>query len=174
MRRLILLRHAKAEASSGRDDFDRALTESGREDAARMGVWLAARDLIPDLVVYSSAARTRETAEIAAARWPRPVKTFAEDGLYDATRHLVLMLVRALPDAAGVVLVIGHNPGIGDIATQLTSLGSEAERMRMAAKFPTSGLAVLDFPGDHWADVEPRTARLVRFVAPKDLDARPD
>ena len=152
MRRLILLRHAKAEASSGRDDFDRALTESGREDAAR----------------------TRETAEIAAAGWLRPVKTFAEDGLYDATRHLVLMLVRALPDAAGVVLVIGHNPGIGDIATQLTSLGSEAERMRMAAKFPTSGLAVLDFPGDHWADVEPRTARLVRFVAPKDLDARPD
>ena len=94
MRRLLLLRHAKAAPSDGVEDYDRALTERGREDARRMGDLIAARGLVPDLLIYSSAERTRETAEIVAGNWPRKVKSVAENGLYEASRQFMLTKVR--------------------------------------------------------------------------------
>jgi phosphohistidine phosphatase len=173
MRRLLLLRHAKAAPSAGRDDYDRALTDVGREDAHRMGAWLADHGHIPDIVVYSSAERTRETAEIVASAWPKLVKSIAEPRLYEATRHLTFTLAEGLPDSAAVAMFVGHNPSIGDIASQFTAAGAAAERIRMAAKFPTTGLAVLDFPVDRWVDIASRSARLLRFVTPSDLRAHP-
>ena len=85
MRRLFLIRHAKAEPSVGRDDYDRSLTDRGRADARRIAAALAARRMLPELLVHSGAARTKETAEIFAAAWPRRVELMEEAGLYDAT-----------------------------------------------------------------------------------------
>jgi phosphohistidine phosphatase len=172
MRRLLLLRHAKAAPSAGLDDYNRELTDKGRDDARRIGDLIAARGLVPDLLVYSSAERTRETAEIVAANWPKRVKSVAESGLYEATRQFIFTKVRGAPDRAGVAMIVGHNPGIGELAVHLTGFGAREERSRMAEAFPTSGLAVLDFPTPHWASVEPHAGRLVRFVTPTDLVAR--
>jgi phosphohistidine phosphatase len=169
MRRLILLRHSKAVPHTGQDDYERALTEGGREDADRIGQFIARKGLIPDLVIYSSAERTRETAEIVEESWPRRVKSLAENGLYEATRETILARVQSFPDTAAVAMVVGHNPGVAEIANLLAGGGDENDRLRMAAKFPTSAFAVLDFPGEKWADVEPRTGRLERFTAPADL-----
>lgn len=172
MRRLLLLRHAKAIPSTGRHDFDRALIERGRRDAAGIAAFIAESDLIPDLVIYSSAERTRETAAIVLKAWPRRVQSRAEPGLYDAARQAIHAIVHALPDTAASVMLVGHNPGIADLANHLVGRGAKHDRLRMAAKFPTSGLAVVEFAADHWRDAEPGAALLARFVAPDDLGAR--
>ncbi len=79
MRRLFLIRHAKAEPSVGRDDYERALTERGRDDARRVAEVLAARDMLPDILIHSGALRTKQTAEIFASEWPRRVAASGRD-----------------------------------------------------------------------------------------------
>ena len=172
MRRLLLLRHAKAEPWDSRDDFDRELTERGQNDARHIGDLLVASDMLPDLIVYSSARRTRQTAEAVASRLPRAVESLEENALYEATRYLVLEVLRDLPDDARTILVVGHNTGVGDTANYLAGDGPKDQRQRMASKYPTSGLAVLEFELDSWANIEPHRARLRRFVSPADLGLR--
>jgi phosphohistidine phosphatase len=172
MRRLLLLRHAKAEAPTWGEDYERALTDRGRDDARRIGDLIAARGLVPDLLIYSSAERTRQTAEIVAANWPKRVKSVAEDGLYEASRQFIMLKVRNAPDRAGVVMIVGHNPGIGELANHLTASAAKEDRSRMAAAFPTCGLAVLDFSIEHWTSITAHAGRLVRFVTPADLELR--
>ena len=67
------------------------------------------------------------------------------------------------------MLVVGHNPGLGELASQLVGDGAKDQRLRMAAKFPTAALAALDFKTAGWADIEPRGAKLERFIAPADI-----
>jgi phosphohistidine phosphatase len=162
MRRLLLLRHAKAVAPSFDDDFGRELTERGRNDARRIGDWIASEALTPDLCIYSGAARTRETCEIVAAALPRPVETIEENALYDASNPLILHLLRALPDRALSALVVGHNPGIGEVASLLSGDG-------LAGRFSTAALAVITFDGPDWACLAPRSGRLEWFVTPRDI-----
>ena len=169
MRRLLLLRHAKAAPLSRDDDFGRALTESGRADARRIGDWIAGADFIVDRCIYSGAARTRETFELVAARLPRAVEAVENNALYDATRFLILGLLRELPANARAHLVVGHNPGLGEVANLLTGEGAATERLKMAGKFPTAALAVIAFNRPHWSDLEPRSGRLERFVTPADF-----
>ena len=95
MRRLFLIRHAKAEPSVGRDDYERRLTDRGRADARRVAAALAARKMLPDLLVHSGAARAKETAEIFAAEWQRQVELIEEAGLYDASLSQLLARTRA-------------------------------------------------------------------------------
>ena len=172
MRRLLLLRHAKAAPATAGHDFERALTERGRRDAARIGAVIAAAELIPDLVLHSGAARTRQTAEIALALWPRAVATRAEPGLYEASPAGLLTIVAALTDAARSVMLVGHNPSIGDVANLLAGRGDGRARLHMAATFPTSALAVLEFALDHWREVAPGEGELTSFVTPEDPRVR--
>lgn len=168
MRRLLLFRHAKAVPATGRYDFERELVERGRRDAARIGAFVAAAGLIPDLVLHSGAARARRTAEFALAGWPREVETHVEPGLYDASCAAAQAIVRALPDASASVMLVGHNPSLGDLANVLAGHGARHDLLQLGAKFPTAGLAALEFEVDRWRDVEPASGKLVRFVTPDD------
>jgi len=168
MRRLLLFRHAKATAFTGHDDHDRALIERGRRDAARVAAFVAASGLIPELVVHSGARRARETAEIARAAWPRLVEARVEPRLYEASRHAVEAIVRALPDGCASVMLVGHNPSVADVANRLIGRGAELDLLRLSAKFPTAGLAVLEFDVAHWRDVKPGAAALACFATPDD------
>ena len=123
MRRLFLVRHAKAEHAVGRDDYERALTDRGREDARRVAGALAARDMMPDLLIHSGALRTKQTAEIFAGEWPRRVELEEEPGLYDATPGMLYARARALPDSHARIGLVGHNPGIGELAVSLAGVG---------------------------------------------------
>jgi phosphohistidine phosphatase len=165
----MLLRHAKAVPATGRHDYERALIERGRRDAAAIGAYVGEIGLIPDLVIYSDAARTRETASIVMAGWPRRIEARAEPGLYEATRPALQAIVRALPDAAPSVMLVGHNPGVADLANHLAGDGAKSDMLRMASKFPTSGLAVLEFDVNRWRDAAPGAARLTRFATPDDV-----
>jgi phosphohistidine phosphatase len=168
MRRLLLLRHARAEPMKA-DDFGRALTDSGRADARMIGEWIAGSGLKLDRCVYSGAARARETYEIVAARQPREVEATQQNALYEATRFLILGLLRELPASARAALIVGHNPGMGEIANLLTGEGVATERLRLASRFPTSALAVIAFDRPDWSDLGPGAGRLERFVTPSDI-----
>jgi phosphohistidine phosphatase len=169
MRRLLLLRHAKAVPLSREDDFDRVLTDSGRRDARRIGEWLLAHDRAPDLCVYSGAARTRETAEIVLRALPRRTEAIEANALYEATRFLILGLLRELDGGARSVLVVGHNPGMGEVANLLAGEGAAGDRLRLASKFPTAALAVLAFDRPDWSELVAGSGFLEKFVTPGDI-----
>ena len=174
MRRLFLIRHAKTEPSVGRDDYKRRLTGRGRDDAERVAKALAARRMLPDVLIHSGAARAKETAEIFAAEWGRAVKLKEDVGLYDASLTTLLARTRALADEHKRVGLVGHNPSLGELATALIGSGAEPEMRRLAAKYPTGAVAVLDFSIERWDDVERNAALLALYLTPAELEADAD
>jgi phosphohistidine phosphatase len=172
MRRLMLLRHAKteSEAPSGRDQ-DRRLDERGRKDAAEIGNWIGRHPPFADLVMVSPAVRAHQTWEIAweamkdHARAPK-VEFLPE--LYGADPAELLESIRgAVATDPKRLMLIGHNPGMHELALALTGSGDNAGRKALSDNLPTSGLAVFDFAVDDWSDVAFRRGRLVLFVTPK-------
>jgi phosphohistidine phosphatase len=179
MRRLMLFRHAKTEndAPSGRDQ-DRRLDKRGRHDAAEIGGWIGRHPPFPGLVLVSHAIRAHQTWEIAWEAMkelaPEPVVELVPD-LYGADPTQLLQIIRdaSASDPARLMLV-GHNPGMHELALALTGGGDASARRALADNLPTSGLAVFDFNTDDWTDVAFRRGRLVLFVSPKLLKQASD
>jgi phosphohistidine phosphatase len=172
MRRLILFRHAKAEASEpGMEDRARVLVERGRKDAAKIGAYMAGHGLIPDKVVMSPAARTQETWKYAATTFKPAPGAMTADALYDATPHAIFGVIKSAPASAHTLLVVGHNPGLHEVALMLIASGDIDARERLREKLPTAGLAIIEFAIDDWGKLHPQSGRLERFVSPKWLEA---
>ena len=171
MRRLILFRHAKAEAAApGQKDLARALIERGRKDAARIGAYMATHALTPDRVMVSPARRTQETWKLTSSAFkPAPAATTIEK-LYEATPHAILGVVKDAPASAHTLLVVAHNPGLHEVALMLIASGDIDARERLNEKLPTSGLIIVDFAVDDWSRLHPQSGRLERFVSPRILD----
>jgi phosphohistidine phosphatase len=167
MRRLLLLRHAKTErAEPGERDRDRKLMKRGRTDATVIGAYMARHGLIPDLAMVSPAARARETWLLVAACLAKPPPMATEDRIYNAT---VEKLVAVIGEAkkARTLLIVGHNPGLHELAVQLIASGDVGAREQINEKLPTSGLVVVELPLDDWALLRPHSGRLERFVSPR-------
>jgi phosphohistidine phosphatase len=178
MRRLMLLRHAKTEndAPSGRDQ-DRQLDKRGRHDAAEIGDWIGRHPPFPDSVLVSPAARARQTWDIAweamKDRVPLPQVELLPE-LYGADPSQLLRTIRtAASTDPRRLMVIGHNPGMHELALALTGSGDATGRKALAENLPTSGLAIFDFAIDDWADVAFHRGKLVLFVSPKVLKQAP-
>ena len=153
------------------EDRARALIERGRKDAGKIGAYMAGHALIPDRVVLSPAARAQETWKFAATAFrPAPAAMTAEQ-LYDATPHGIFALIKEAPASAHTLLVIGHNPGLHELALMLIASGDVDTRERLREKLPTSGLVIIDFAFDNWGKLHPQSGRLERFVSPKSLEA---
>jgi phosphohistidine phosphatase len=173
MRRLMLLRHAKTEtdAPSGRDQ-DRRLDDRGHKDAAEIGDWMAAHPPFPEAVLVSHAVRARQTWDIAwetmKDRVAAPqVEVLPE--LYAADPAQILESIRTAtaPADPKQLLLVGHNPGMHEIALMLTGGGDPAGAKALADNLPTAGLAIFDFDVKDWGDVAYRRGKLVLFVSPK-------
>jgi phosphohistidine phosphatase len=172
MRRLLLFRHAKAEASEpGMQDRARMLVERGRKDAAKIGAYMAGHALIPDRVVISPAARTQETWKFAAAAFRAAPAAMTVEQLYNATAHAIFAVIKQTPAGAHTLLAIGHNPGLHEVALLLIASGDIDTRERLREKLPTAGLVIIDFAFDAWSKLHPQSGRLERFVSPKSLEA---
>ena len=174
MRRLMLLRHAKTEndGPSGRDR-DRRLDKRGRADAEEIGGWIGRHPPFPDSVMVSPATRAHQTWEIVREamkdRAPKPQVEMVPE-LYGAHPSQLLQTIRAASASDPKrLMVVGHNPGMHELALALAGSGDAAGRKALADNLPTSGLAVFDFSVDDWADVGFRHGRLVMFVSPKVL-----
>ena len=136
-----------------------------------IGAYMAGHGLVPDRVVLSPAARTQETWKYAAAAFhPAPAAMSAER-VYDATPHTILAVIKDTPGSVHTLLVIGHNPGMHDLALMLIASGDIDARELLREKLPTSGLVIIDFAFDNWSKLHPQSGRLERFVNPKWLEA---
>jgi phosphohistidine phosphatase len=173
MKRLMLLRHAKAEAATG-DDRNRALIARGRNDSVRMGRFLREERYVPERILCSDARRARETLErMLPELHAEPATQFLRE-LYLAEPEAVLAVIRSAPDRTNLLLVVGHNPGLEQCAAALAVIPLEKKlRKRLEAmeeKFPTCALVVLDFEIAKWREVAPGKGELDAFVRPKDLE----
>ena len=165
MPRLLLLRHAKAEATRpGSTDHDRALTKSGRKDSAAMGRAVAGRGPV-DLVLCSTARRAKETWDFLAPGLRREPETRLLRAIYDADESYLPILNEEGGEAAAI-LVVGHNPTMHETAVALASDLAGPDGAILASRFPKAALAVLDFEGS-WAALGPGRARLAAFVLPQ-------
>jgi phosphohistidine phosphatase len=154
------------------DDRTRALIERGRRDAARIGAYMAAEALVPDTVLISPSVRTQETWKFAAPALRSGIEVVTEDRLYDATVETIAGLLRNTPATVQSLLVIGHNPGLHDLALMLTTSGNAEAWKLLKRKFPTAGFVIIDFAFDDWSKLSDRSGRLDRFVSPRLLRRR--
>ncbi|CTQ51139.1 SixA phosphatase family protein [Jannaschia donghaensis] len=153
--KLILLRHTKSDwTDPAQQDRDRPLNDRGRAAAAEVGKWLTSRGYLPDLVLCSDAVRTRET--FAALDLPDTTVDHRAD-LYLADADTILALARA--QTAACVLIVAHNPGIAEAATQAVATPPVHTEF---AHYPTGACLVVDLTDD-------RPGRLLDFVVPRDL-----
>ena len=174
MKRLYILRHAKAAAAEpGQDDHARALTVRGIADAEALARYLRKNEARLDRVLISTSARTIQTADLVLRELEGPPRADYRDGLYLASAVKILTMLKMLPGKLSDVMIVGHNPGLEELAVFLARepvRRKERERRgELDEKFPTTALAVLDFDIDHWRDLKPESGKLVDFVRPKDL-----
>jgi phosphohistidine phosphatase len=172
MRRLLLLRHAKAEAGApDQDDHDRALTERGLADAAAVARYLKSQGYAAARILCSTSTRTRQTAEAVLRGTLTPVEWL--EALYLAAPGKIVAMIQDAHDGDDVLMVVGHNPGLEQCATLLARDPVRPREQHrhdvMEEKFPTAALAVLDFDIASWKLVAPCSARLVDFMRPRDL-----
>jgi phosphohistidine phosphatase len=171
MRRLWLLRHAKSSWDDpAMPDQDRPLSDRGRRAAAALAEHCRDADVRPDLVLCSSAVRARETLAGVLPGLGTALRVSIEDALYTFEARDVLERLRSLPDDAGAVLLIGHNPAIGTLAGRLAAAGDALERL--TTKYPTAALATLDLDVEAWSEVAAGCGYLDAFVTPADLGGR--
>jgi phosphohistidine phosphatase len=168
MKTLTLLRHAK----SGWDppvarDFDRPLNARGRKAARAMGREMRRLGLGFDLVLASPAVRVTETLTELAQGYGAAVETSFDETIYLAPVETLLALVRATDDSDGRLLLVGHNPGMEQLALLLSGAGPL--RDEVAAKYPTGALAEIALDTNHWRDARPGEGRLDRFIRPREL-----
>ncbi|MET8676174.1 histidine phosphatase family protein [Streptomyces sp. NPDC004647] len=164
-RRIVLLRHAKADWPDV-SDHDRPLAERGRKDAPVAGRWLANTGIDPGLTLCSTAARTRETWKLVVHELPQRPKTVYEERLYEATLGDLLALLNETSDDVQDLLLVGHNPGMHALADALSgdAEGDALERMSRRG-FPTAAIAVVGFNGS-WKSVEHGVGKLLDYWAP--------
>jgi phosphohistidine phosphatase len=167
------MRHAKSSWDDPRlSDHARPLNPRGRAAAAAMREAMRALGLAPDIVLVSSARRTLQTLE-ALEPWDETPLVEPMDSLYLADAAQLLAILRSAPETARSVLILGHNPGLHELATQLcgaTAEAQDAQLRALAEAFPSGALAEFSITGT-WSSVAPGGARLRHFLRPRDLPA---
>jgi phosphohistidine phosphatase len=146
---LVLLRHAKSDWDGEEADIDRPLARRGRREAPDAGRWISGNLPVLDLAVVSPAVRARETWDLVAAELAASPPVTFDERVYAASVDDLLTVVRGLPAAAATVLLVGHNPGLEELAYLLTG---------GIVPMPTSAIAVLDSAGD-WSTLNAATLR---------------
>jgi len=168
MHRLHLLRHAKSSWKEDVEDRERRLSRRGREAASRVGRHLPATIGALDLVLCSSAARTRETMDLVLADYRVRPRSIIEDEFYAASPERLIERLRRLDEDDLNVLLIGHNPGIHELAVTLADANSRGVRALVSGKFPTAARASFNIP-DRWSALAGSHYELVAYVTVESL-----
>ena len=165
---IILLRHGKSSWSDPTiSDVDRPLARRGERASKRIAKHLRRKRIRPDLVLCSPSLRTRQTLEAIAPSLGKGCSVELAPELYAASEQELLERLRALHESADSVMLIGHNPGLQELALVLASRGDALSKLQQ--KFPTGALATLVVGSDSWAAIGPGDAKLVDYVVPRQL-----
>jgi phosphohistidine phosphatase len=169
---LSLLRHAKSSWDNPTlPDRDRPLATRGVTDAPLMGKAMTKHGIDPELVLCSSARRTRDTLALVLPQLKVEPKVVYEDALYHAKPETMLEMVRAIGPGTTRVMLVSHNPEIQAFALDLVGSGPRSLRDRLRQKYPTAGLAVINFASGPWSGVTVNSGTLNLFLSPKDVRA---
>jgi phosphohistidine phosphatase len=169
MKTLYLLRHAKSSWNDqGLADFDRPLSGRGKQACRLLRDALRGLKIAPELVLCSAAQRAQETLERIAPALPEGHAVSVEKGLYLASAGKLLARLHRLDNGTDSVMVVGHNPGLQNLAVLLAGSGDKVLRERLAAKFPTAALAGLRFKVASWREVEVGGGRLAKLWTPRE------
>ena len=164
-KRLILIRHAKSSWSDPfADDHARVLNERGRASAPAIGTWMADKGYVPQIVLCSDAARTRETADLILDQLPARPELVLLPQLYHAAPLTLLEVIQR--QSFDTIAMVGHNPGMGMLAGLLVRTAPAHTRF---SDYPTCATAVIDFAIDDWADAGQHGGTCVDFIVPRDL-----
>jgi phosphohistidine phosphatase len=167
----MLLRHAKSDWPDV-PDRDRPLAKRGQRDAPVIGRWLHDHGYQPEIVICSAAIRTRQTWDLVAPELGGSPSVTFEPRAYAASAITLLYLVRELPAACRAALLIGHNPGVSELASNLLEAAGDETPGSPCLRFPTAAAAILEFDGD-WAGLSLAQARLLAYTSPGDLRRAP-
>lgn len=171
MKRLSVLRHAKSDWDvPGLDDLNRPLNDRGWKAARRIGREMKHRAMHFDLVLASTAARVRETIDAIEEKFEFDAAVRFDPALYLADADTLLSVVQALPDELSAPLLIGHNPGLQRLLVELSHDDEHRLRSRIAGKYPTGALAIVELDVEHWTEATPGRGRIVELILPRDLD----
>lgn len=167
VRKLVLLRHAKADWPEV-SDHERPLAERGRKDAPAIGRRLGDLGIAADLALCSTALRTRETWKLAVAELPHRPRTVYEERIYEASPGELLALLNEVPDDISTLLLVGHNPGVQALTEILAGHSGKDSASHLARRgFPTAAFSVLSATGP-WKSLEPGSATLSDYWAPRE------
>jgi phosphohistidine phosphatase len=174
MRRLVLVRHAKTEkeSNSGKDK-DRRLDKRGLSDGALITTWLSENHITPDLALVSTATRTRQTWDILSEAFPK-CETDLRDDLYLASAIQIVRTIQKTAPRIKTLTIIGHNPGLHEVAWKLSGKATVADRSALAANLPTAAIAVITFPITDWKNLMHEEGTLSHFITPKQLKHESD
>lgn len=170
---LFLLRHAKSSWTDRTlDDHDRPLNERGRAAAPAVGRYMRDNGMAPDTILCSGAWRTRETLGLLLPHLHGDAEIRIEEALYDANGGAELLSrLRSVDGRAACVMLVGHNPAIGELAALLCGHGPGEAMAQMRRKFPTAGLAAIDFQAAAWGEIGESDGTLTSFVQPRGLES---
>jgi phosphohistidine phosphatase len=165
MLRLVLFRHGQAVPHDQGPDSQRSLTATGQRESGATAKALAEGGIVPDLVLVSSATRTRETWDNAKSYFSKTEMRLERD-LYLATPDVILSLLHALDAHPKTVMIVGHNPSLHDFALECYGFGDRYAFARLRDEFPTAACAVFDFDVPSWVELSAHKGRLDRFLIP--------
>lgn len=169
MKSLYLLRHAKSSWSDpALSDFERPLNQRGRKAAPLMAAFMRQQGLKPEVVLCSTARRAEETWRLVAPTLGGEPEVRPLKSLYLAPPSVLLASLRRLPPVYERALLVGHNPGMEQLASQLCGDGKKAALAQLASKYPTAALAVITFDGE-WGDLGAGKGYLAEMAIPADL-----
>jgi phosphohistidine phosphatase len=169
MNRLCLMRHAKAVPQDAEaEDRERPLAARGERAARAVAQWMAGQGLAPDAVLCSSAVRTRQTLAAMLPVLGGKPQLFYEDGLYLGEPRALLARLRKVAVERATVLVVGHNPGLHELAIGLAGSATGKLVRRLRESLPTAALACFEVEGG-WSSLGRDEIRLAHFVTPKEI-----
>lgn len=169
-KKLFLLRHAQAASTSSGDDKVRALTPAGKDDAKALGREMQKQEYIPDLVLCSSALRTKQTLENVNHTLGIENMRY-EDILYNGTPGDYLYMLQQTDNTYDTVLMVAHNPCIYELAILLCAKGSDSVMQRLSEGYPPASLSVVECDCTDWKDIQPAENTLSSLINPIDYNA---
>ncbi|MES2062188.1 MAG: histidine phosphatase family protein [Bacteroidota bacterium] len=156
MKKLLLIRHAKATHESGYADFERPLTDKGFKQCELMAARLITQGIKPEVVVTSPSLRTLSTANVFTQETGLP-KAITNKDIYDASERALLKVIYNLPENHNFIALVGHNPGISQVLYYLSGAIKEV---------PPCSVALIEFDVDSWNELHEHAGKLTHYDTP--------